>query len=379
MTRKMYVLALSRYGTNVLFGYWSYLELGCPKGSRGVPRGELSTLQSVAADNVASELLEFIRPVRNVAVPALGGGRKRLAHALDALAQLQVGYQVTGDPSTTALPVVPERVALPEVGGVIDPASALDPHLRPVFNNWERHVRLPPDHWPLPRPKCCHTLERKHEFNFIRGLLKRSMGKLVPASDLPRDPYTGQIVTSGFFCVGHKVDFDRLIQDKRAQNETERHLDWIHLPCGNQLGQIFLKRGETPRGSADDFETYFYSVRGPPGSEVWGAVGRSWDAASFSKQELGNVVPSSGPVYFCMTVPGMGGRNSMDLCQAVHEGMLHQADCLRPGESLRYRLPIPKCNTFEGAYADDHIVIQRLTVEELKSCPLTIVMVRECR
>ena len=56
----------------------------------------------------------------------------------------------------------------------------------------------------------------------------------------------------------------------------------------------------------------------------------------------------------------------MDLCQAVHEGMLLKADCLRPSETLRYRLPTPKGDTFEGAYADYHVVVQRLTVEELK-------------
>ena len=109
------------------------------------------------------------------------------------------------------------------------------------------------------------------------------MGKLVPASELPRDPYTGEVVTSGFFCVGHKTDFDRLIQDHRAQNDTQRHLEWINIPSGFQLGKIFLGRGETLCGSADDFETYFCSVRGPHGSEVLGVVGRSWPSSRFSK------------------------------------------------------------------------------------------------
>ena len=105
----------------------------------------MSPLQRVASDNVAKELLEFIRPDRSVATSALAGGRKRLAHALGALADLQIGYPVTGGPSGTALPVSPERVALPEKGGVIDPSVALDPHLRPVFENWEKNIWLPPD------------------------------------------------------------------------------------------------------------------------------------------------------------------------------------------------------------------------------------------
>ena len=127
MSRKKYKFAVSRYGTNVLFGFWSFVELGCPKGARSVPHGELSALQRVASENVAGELLELVRPDRSKATSALAGGRKRLAHALDALANVQVGFPVTGDPSTTAMPVVPERVALPERGEVIDPAIALYP------------------------------------------------------------------------------------------------------------------------------------------------------------------------------------------------------------------------------------------------------------
>ena len=143
LSRKKYKFAVSRYGTNVLFGFWSFVELGCPKGARSVAYGELSALQRVASENVAGELLEFVRPDRSVATSALAGCIKRLAHALDALADVQVVFSVTADPWTTPMPVVPEGVALPEQGGVIDPAIALDHHLRLVFNDWERHTRPP--------------------------------------------------------------------------------------------------------------------------------------------------------------------------------------------------------------------------------------------
>ncbi len=54
----------------------------------------------------------------------------------------------------------------------------------------------------------------------------------------------------------------------------------------------------------------------------------------------------------------MGGRNSMDVCQLVHESMLREADCLRESERLDFSLPPPSGATWEGAYADDHVVVQ---------------------
>ena len=57
----------------------------------------------------------------------------------------------------------------------------------------------------------------------------------------------------------------------------------------------------------------------------------------------------------------------MDLCQAVHEGMLAQAGCLRDDEALHYSRPPPAGSTWEGAYADDHVVIQKLSRSAFKA------------
>ena len=69
---------------------------------------------------------------------------------------------------------------------------------------------------------------------------------------------------------------------------------------------------------------------------------------------------------FTMDVPGMGGRNSMDLCRAVHEGLLTTGGCLREEETLRYSRPPPAGPTWEGAYADDNVVIQKLSHAQLR-------------
>ncbi len=57
----------------------------------------------------------------------------------------------------------------------------------------------------------------------------------------------------------------------------------------------------------------------------------------------------------------------MDLCQMSHEGLLLLGSCLRPHETLRLRDPVPSGPTWEGVYADDHLVLQKCTFKELAS------------
>ena len=115
------------------------------------------------------------------------------------------------------------------------------------------------------------NLTRDHE---LRTLLSRRMGRLRLKKSVAVDPFTGQPVVAGFFCVEHKPTKDRLIQDRRPANETEFHLGWLDLPCGAQLSALSLEPHETLRVSADDFNTYFYSVAGPEDPSGFGAVGR---------------------------------------------------------------------------------------------------------
>ena len=44
---------------------------------------------------------------------------------------------------------------------------------------------------------------------------------------------------------------------------------------------------------------------------------------------------------------------------------LEQGSCFRPGEFLRFAGPVPFGPTWEGAYADFHLIMQRCTHREL--------------
>eukprot|EP00972_Heterocapsa_arctica_P006333 929996-Heterocapsa_arctica.AAC.1 len=69
---------------------------------------------------------------------------------------------------------------------------------------------------------------------------------------------------AGLFTVPHKVDTDRLINDRRPQNATESGLRWGELPRGSLLGQIRLLPNQHVRGSGDDLSNYFCLLEKPP-------------------------------------------------------------------------------------------------------------------
>lgn len=207
-----------------------------------------------------------------------------------------------------AIEVKPDRAAIPEAAGTIDPEKILKGYELSTFLNWERVVRLDRAAWgPLPRP--CHMISRVDELELVRRLSRRKIGHFLPADELPTDPASGKILVSGWFCVPHKEDTDRLIQDKRPQNCTERHLRWMNLPSGPTLCGLFLKDNESLRGSADDFSSYFFLVKAPPGSALFNAVGSAWYGREIA--EFDNSVVLDDAYVFCLDVLGMGGRNSI--------------------------------------------------------------------
>ena len=112
-------------------------------------RRELTELQEIAAANMETELLSFLRPDVGLAPDALAGGRARLQASLLSLSSASPGdfLQDSGG-SSTALPVDPSRVALPEIAGSIDPSKVLPPDRLRIFEAWESHARMPSDRWP---------------------------------------------------------------------------------------------------------------------------------------------------------------------------------------------------------------------------------------
>ena len=82
------------------------------------------------------------------------------------------------------------------------------------------------------------------------------MAVLVPVGDVPTGEQ-GQPVVGGLFCVMHKLNFDKLINDRRPLNSIEARLAWAKLPHGSQLCQLVCKEHEVIIASGDDLSNYF--------------------------------------------------------------------------------------------------------------------------
>ena len=67
----------------------------------------------------------------------------------------------------------------------------------------------------------------------------------------------------------------------------------------------------------------------------------------------------------CLNVIAMGGLNSVDIAQTVHESILSGHGCLDPDKTLRYGNELPTSNVFEGVYIDDRLVLAILPEAKL--------------
>ena len=86
-------------------------------------------------------------------------------------------------------------------------------------------------------PKARHLVPRGSEEELYRLLLSRGMIVLVPEDQVPRGA-DGSPLVGGLFCVAHKAEVDRLINDRRPLNAVEGRLFWAQLPHGCLLSSL---------------------------------------------------------------------------------------------------------------------------------------------
>ena len=154
----------------------------------------------------------------------------------------------------------------------------------------------------------------------------------------------------------YKELFDRLIFNRRPQNSTERRLHWARLPQGCLFGKLRLGNHEGLRGSGDDLKSYFYQLRNHPSQWHRNAFGRRIRGEDFT--DFGG---SPGVNYrLCLIALGMGGHNSVDIAQEVHEQLLRNVGLIVEEKVIRFGKPVPQTSIIEGVYIDDHIVVARL-------------------
>ena len=243
---------------------------------------------------------------------------------------------------SSAMEVKPERMSLPSVAGIIDPADHLKGEHRKQFQEMADPI------------KPCLKISPENVVPIYRKLLDSGVGVLIPESLALRDEH-GSIISAGLFAVPHKETSDSVICDRRPQNQIERRLVWAKLPHGCMLTQIILHPDCSIRGSGDDLQNYFYFLRH---QEAWlhrrNCIGNPVSGAAFTEYGC----KPSLKYLLCFKVIPMGDANAVDIAQQTHLEILREAGTMRENETIRYRSPLPPTDFLEGLYIDDHIAIQ---------------------
>eukprot|EP00438_Fugacium_kawagutii_P011070 Skav217204 [mRNA] locus=scaffold3544:98164:102639:+ [translate_table: standard] len=257
------------------------------------------------------------------------------------------------------MPVKPSRISVPEQAGILDPLEHLSPDLQAQFRSMPETIPL---QGPVPGDcRACHHVDPSDWPMLLKKLHEADMISFVPAEEALQED--GQVIKGGLFCVPHKQDSDRLINDRRPLNLREKRLGWCQLPSGVLLTQIILEDHQSIRASGDDLSNYFYLIKHLDAWLPRNCFGRSIKG----KQLPGLGLEPDRRYYPAFRVVCMGDTNGVDIAQATHEGVLRSAGCLSPDQTLVYGKLLPPSDTLEGLYIDDHLVFQIVDKKPLRS------------
>ena len=348
-----------------MFVCWSnFVVLGSPRPGAGAyePRVAYRGFGDARqfADRLLGEVIEFSSVELILGKLSCEGKRAAIADILSGFPCTgafygDVPFQVSGSGVTTALPVVADRLAVPEDAGKVDPVAWLPPDRAAVVRDLVA-LRLPEEEWDEV-PRSCHRVAPEEEAGVAERLLSTGMATLVDEVDLPRNR-AGDLMTGGLFAVAKSGDQDRLIFDRRPENAAMASLDWGQLPSGACFTRALLKPSEFLRGSGDDLKNFYYNLRLPENWVRYNSVGRRVDD-EVARRHGGH----PGRHYrLCLRVLGMGDKNGVAIAQAVHEGVLKHHGLLEPRHVLVYGRHTPTDPTWQGIYIDDLLITQRVDV-----------------
>ena len=351
---------------NMWIGWSNYVVLGCPecKNSACEPRVGYRQWQEVRTlvGSLLGGVTEFVSNEMCTEALSCDGKRLSVEEALDQLKVLRGDYGGIGilpdeaiARTTMAMPVVADRVAIPDAAGTVSPLDWLSEERAEIVSDLSQ-LRMPEADW-RPVRRACHQVSVDEEARLMRRLLQHNMVCLAPESELPVDNQ-GRLLTGGFFSVPKNSDEDRLIFDRRPENATMNRLQWAKLPSGACLCKLRLRSNQYLRGSGDDLRNYYYALALPENWVKFNSVGRRVCAELV--KEFGG---EPGVAYRAtLRVLGMGDINACDIAQGVHEFVLQSNGVLMDEHRLEYGKPLPESDLMEGVYLDDLLIVYRKTM-----------------
>ena len=350
---------LSWLWTQTLWSLFTFLEGGCPCSKKD----QLLLLDRAAsavwtehhealAGSLHSQIKRFIRLKCK---EPLSRGNLKLEELIKKIRPFNSNYHpgpyTVEEMCQTAMNVKPDRMSLPEKAGILDPRQFLKGENLAAFESMPHTV--PHDMSPNPPTRGVFKVLKEDVKQVFGQLLHSGVACLLPVEKALRDS-SGNLITGGLFAVPHKEHSDRVIFDRRPQNELERRLIMAKLPHGSLLTQLIIDKHESIRGSGDDLSNYFYLLQHHPDWLGRNCVGQPIVGKDYV--EFG--ADPKKKYLLAFRVIAMGDCNAVDLAQETHLQILKDCGAMQDGETISFKKPLPPSNTLEGLYIDDHLILQ---------------------
>eukprot|EP00438_Fugacium_kawagutii_P022150 Skav235748 [mRNA] locus=scaffold803:24495:31367:+ [translate_table: standard] len=257
--------------------------------------------------------------------------------------------------SSTAKPVYADRIKW-KLGPSFNPLPYLtDPVVKAGFIDPET-LRVPPHEWPK-RPAAKVHASKSELLALAKKWDDLEACFLVKCSDVAPGEHCG------LFSVSKDEEYDRLILNPTVLNSRMKtsNVYTRTLAPGHMIALLRLQPSENLVLSSDDLSEFYYTFRvteararrNSIGIPFWG-----WELAGLScySPELHHQ-----KVFIALRTLAMGDNLAVEVAQQAHYNVLRRhADCLRPGEVMQHRRPIPRGPCVELLTIDDHIVLQKV-------------------
>jgi len=358
----------------LVFAASSFVALGsranCP---RALPRADTAA-HIAAAAFVRKRTFQFVRLMEEAGAATIGSGRRgpALQVQLNELTEWERAHRSAFDPyrlsraertvdtkgaRTAVLPVVADRIALPQRGATcalhewLPPeiaASYLDPELlredpAAISNRSKVHATI--DNW-------ARLLRR---FDSSRILV---LGRV---HEIPRDA-AGKVPRNGFFATYKDEDADRSVCSRVPRNRLEKQLGLARelLPHGSQFCEMQLDTDEDAVVDAADRDNFYHKCSVSRQRALTNAIGPPMPAAALAgtvaleaaqAREADGKGAGSTPGAAgrndagrdlwqpCLGALPMGDLNAVDYAQLAHMNLVRSSGGLRDETLLRYRAP----------------------------------------
>ena len=363
--------------TNLMVCALSHQAIGCEiaplRGRCGV---ELNASQTKMVEHLSALASSLVRHGAGgsscgLRMPATGDRLSRLREQLGECADIPYARAArefkarNGDSAftaTQALPVIADRLSLPEQVTDFDPRPYLSDVFRQVYENPDDFLKPEGE---MPEPIRTKGTASREEFLKVMGRWDQ-LGRLFvcKASDVNSED------RCELFSVAKDQDKDRQILHRKKRNRREIHLPGASrfLPHGVLLSQLWLGDEDVCVASVDDVKDFYRAYSASESRARSSPVGPTLAVREIShlvacKDALKRkAISYHDQVVCCFKGLGMGDHVAVDIAQESHVNLLKSFGAMRDDESLSYRSPLPRpvSGFFEGVMIDDHLGLQIL-------------------